>query len=120
MKKSTLYLLTLLTASCLLTTGRAAEGQGDKVVAGHDFALQVCAACHVVATDQKTAPILKPPAPRFAAIVRWPRVTEQFLREYLSSPHGNLGKSRKMPNPQLVDYQIDEVVAYLLSLKSGH
>jgi hypothetical protein len=35
------------------------------------------------------------------------------------APHGNLGTSAKMPNPQLADFQIDKVVAYLLSLKSG-
>jgi mono/diheme cytochrome c family protein len=83
----------------------------DLAPAGRAFALQVCAACHVVAKDQQSAPILKPPAPSFAAIVRRPKTTEAFLRAFLGAPHG------KMPNPQLADFQIDEVVAYMLSLK---
>lgn len=82
-----------------------------RVAAGHKFALQVCAACHVVAGDQTTRPILKPPAPSFSRIVRRPSVTEAFLRGFLRTPHG------KMPNPELADFEIDEVVAYMLSLK---
>ncbi|KAF2989551.1 Cytochrome c-552 [Methylocystis sp. MJC1] len=82
-----------------------------RVAAGHKFALQVCAACHVVARDQTKRPILKPPAPRFLVLARRSSVTEAFLRGFLRTPHG------KMPNPELADFQIDEVVAYMLSLK---
>lgn len=91
--------------------GEEAKPSGAVVAAGHDFALHVCAACHVVARDQKTKPILKPPAPSFVSIAGRPATSEAFLREFLSKPHG------KMPNPELADFQIDEVVAYLLSLK---
>ncbi|WP_330083411.1 cytochrome c [Methylocystis iwaonis] len=83
----------------------------DARIAGHKFALQVCAACHVAAKDQTTRPILKPPAPSFLRIMRRPSVTEAFLRGFLRTPHG------KMPNPELADFQIDEVVAYMLSLE---
>ena len=46
-------------------------------------------------------------------------ISETSLRKLLSTPHGNLGRAKKMPNPQLADFQIDKVVAYLLSLKGG-
>lgn len=100
---------------CAVTPSRAE----DEISAGRAFALRVCSACHVVAENQRFAPILKPPAPSFFVIARRADLSEGFLREFLSVPHGNKGKSSKMPNPQLVQYQIDEVVAYLLSLKSG-
>ncbi len=35
----------------------------DDATAGHKLALEVCAACHVVAKDQRIAPIMNPPAP---------------------------------------------------------
>ncbi len=93
--------------------GQEAERRAhdDLVDAGRDFALQVCAACHVVTRDRQSAPILKPPAPSFLAIARRPTTTEASLRRFLGKPHG------RMPNPELADFQIDEVVAYLLSLK---
>jgi mono/diheme cytochrome c family protein len=117
--KTASLLLALMLACGAAPLARAEEGQGELVAAGHDFALKVCAACHVVATDQITPPILKPPAPSFVAIVKHGDVSEASLRKLLSTPHGNLGRSAKMPNPQLADFQIDKVVAYLLSLKSG-
>jgi hypothetical protein len=46
-------------------------------------------------------------------------VSEASLRKFSSTPRGNLGGSAKMPNPQLADFQIDKVVAYVPSLKSG-
>jgi len=65
------------------------------------------------------AAILKPPAPSFVAIVKHGDVSEASLRKLLSTPHGNLGRSAKMPQSSARDFQIDKVVAYLLSLKSG-
>ncbi len=44
-------------------------------------------------------------------------MTEAYLREYLSSPHGNMGEHGKMPNPELADYQIERIIAHLLSLQ---
>jgi mono/diheme cytochrome c family protein len=117
--KTASLLLALMLACGAASPALAQEGQGDLVAAGHDFALKVCAACHVVATDQISPPILKPPAPSFLALVKHGDLSEASLRKLLSTPHGNLGRSAKMPNPQLADFQIDKVVAYILSLKSG-
>ncbi len=118
MKKMASLLLALTLAGGAARLARAQEGQNDLAASGHDFALKVCAACHVVATDQMSPPILKPPAPSFLALVRHGDISETSLRKLLSTPHGNLGRAKKMPNPQLADFQIDKVVAYLLSLKS--
>lgn len=98
----------VMASSC---AGEEAKPSGALVAAGHDFALQACAACHVAAKDQASKPILKPPAPSFLSIAGRQTTTEVSLRQFLSKPHG------KMPNPELANFEIDEVVAYLLSLK---
>ena len=102
----------------LLAAGAAAaqEKPADPA-AGREFALKVCGNCHVVEKGQ--APILRPPAPSFSSIVARRDFDEAQLRRFLSTPHGNLGRARKMPNPELADFEIDKVAAYLAQLKSG-
>ena len=87
---------------------------------GHDFALLVCAACHVVAVDQKAPPILRTPGPSFDAIADRPGTTERSLRAFLTTTHAKIANPAGMPNEQLVGYQIDEVVTYILSLRHKH
>ncbi|MHB8886075.1 MAG: c-type cytochrome [Methylovirgula sp.] len=87
------------------------------VESGHAFALKVCWACHVVATDQTQTPILTHPAPSFLVIAQKPDLTAASLRQFLGSHTKMLGDKNGMPNPQLADYQINEVVAYIESLK---
>ena len=95
----------------------AEEPHKDLAAAGHDFALQVCGNCHVVEKGQHPAPVLKPPASSFSAIIARREVNEAWLRAFLSKPHGNMGRAQKMPNPQLVDFQIDKIVAYFQQQK---
>jgi mono/diheme cytochrome c family protein len=111
--------LSLLLAS-LLTMGVVAAAQErteELAASGRKFALSVCGNCHLVEKGQKP-PILKPPAPAFAALASRGTYDEQKLRRFLSGPHANYGRSQKMPNPQLADFEVDEVVAYFLQLKA--
>ena len=112
MKASILRALLLLVACAAAPLARAQENKDGLVSAGHDFALKVCANCHVVAKDQKAPPLLRPPAPPFKEIVQRGDITETSLRNLLASPHGDIGRKGKMPNPQLADYQIDRILAY--------
>ncbi|MGZ6007153.1 MAG: c-type cytochrome [Rhizomicrobium sp.] len=84
---------------------------------GHAFALLVCAACHVVASDQGSPPILRNPGPRFDAIANRAGTTEDSLRAFLTTTHSRINVPRGMPNPRLADYQIAEVISYILSLR---
>ncbi|MFI5013367.1 MAG: c-type cytochrome [Hyphomicrobiales bacterium] len=112
-------LIGLAFAAALASAGQAQEPSNDQIAAGRGFALRVCAACHVVTRDPTEVPTLKPPAPSFPAIARRPSFSEASLRQFLGSNHRHIGPTSAMPNPQLVDYQIDEIVAYLLALKAG-
>jgi mono/diheme cytochrome c family protein len=82
-------------ASRAVRPGRRTAAPND-VQQGHRLARLVCAACHVAAPDQQFEPILRPPAPSFESIAQ-------------RSPQG-------MPNPQLLDDQVKQLAAYLLSL----
>lgn len=99
---------------------RAQTPSTDQIAAGRNFARLVCAACHVVTGDHNEIPILRPPAPSFHVLAKRPTLTEQSLREFLASNHRNIAPVEAMPNPRLVDYQIDEIVAYFLSLKAAN
>lgn len=102
----------------LIDPATADTAPKDQVAAGHAFALAVCAACHVVGKDQTEAPILRPPAPSFESIAQGSALSEAGLHHFLTLHGQMIGRSGHMPNPQLADYQIDEVIAYILSLKA--
>ncbi len=89
----------------------------ELVTAGHAFALEVCWACHVVGTDQIEKPILPHPAPSFPVIAQRSDLTVAALQHFLSSHTKIFGNTSGTPNPQLTDDQINEVVAYIESLK---
>lgn len=93
------------------------HAQSDLISRGRNFAELVCGACHVV-SDSKQTPILRDPGPPFVQIARRTSTTEDSLRTYLDTKHPDMGPSERMPNPRLADYQIDEVIAYILSLRN--
>jgi mono/diheme cytochrome c family protein len=108
-----------LVALCALSRAAFAQdaGASDDVQQGHRLALTICGYCHVAASDQRGSPILKPPAPSFVSIARRPTITADWLRTFLATTHGGEGAAKGMPNPELLDFQIRQVSAYLLSLR---
>ena len=101
------------------TIGASVQALSEEAAASQErrFALLVCAACHVVATDQEVPPILRTPGPSFDAIANKPGTTGDSLRVFLSTTHAKIAASTSMPNPQLADYQMAEVISYILSLR---
>lgn len=89
----------------------------DDVRKGHQVAAMLCSTCHVAAPDQAFMPILDPPAPSFASIAQRSDVTADWLQNFLTTTHRGLDNPKGMPNPYLTDYQIKQVVAYLMSLR---
>lgn len=111
-------ILTTLMLAPFAATGATAKEDSAQVAAGHAFALAVCSACHVVAKDQTQQPILLRPGPNFVDIAQRPDLTEEGLRKFLSTHAETMGRTGRMPNPGLVDYQIDEIAAYIMSLRN--
>jgi mono/diheme cytochrome c family protein len=89
----------------------------DDVSKGHYLAVMVCSICHVAAPDQERMPMLKPPAPPFAEIAQRADTNAASLTKFISTTHRGLDSPAGMPNPRLADYQVEEVVAYILSLR---
>ena len=99
-------------AAALLLAGTA-EAQTTIVTtkgnaaSGAEIARTWCRNCHVIdssATEASDA------VPSFPAIAKRPATTEDALRTFITVPH-------RMPNFQLTPQQIDDVTAYILSLK---
>ena len=105
-------------AFCLAAGPAFAQGAtADDIRKGHDLAALVCGNCHVAAADQRFTPVLNPPAPSFESIAQRPGTTAESLEKFMVTTHRGLDNPAGMPNPYLMDYQVKEVVAYMLSLR---
>lgn len=100
----TSLLLTLLAGSGMASaqeTGDAAQGRA--------FAANNCTACHAVQAGEEASPLHT--APSFTAVANTPGVTELALHTFFRTSHKN------MPNFIIASKDIDDVTAYILSLK---
>lgn len=87
----------------------AAQDLPGDAVAGREFALRYCSDCHVIAEGQPHP--ATDGAPPFASVARMKGVARLSLHAFLQTPH------RRMPNLILDRMAIDDVVAYILSLR---
>ena len=109
--RKTMHLRTLALAALLAGAALPAAAQpepGDPA-SGLRLSATWCANCHRVApggpgpsTDA---------APTFRAIAQMPSTTSMSLRVFLQTPHPN------MPDYRLTREELDDVVAYLLTLR---
>ena len=76
--------------------------------AGHAYAKKVCAECHAV--ERGETEILNPPS--FQIVADSPGITERALAVWLRNPHPN------MPDFILPQADMENVIAYIMSLKS--
>jgi mono/diheme cytochrome c family protein len=91
---------------------------GNDVAEGHRLAALICANCHLAAPDQSVQPLLRPPAPPFASIARRSTISADWIQQFLTTTHRDVAKPGGMPNPELMDFQVKQVAAYLMSLRT--
>jgi mono/diheme cytochrome c family protein len=91
--------------------------QAKQLAEGHDLAMALCSVCHVAAADQQGVPVMSNPGPPFREIANKPGITPESLRTFLLLTHSTTEPPFTMPNPRLSDPQIDEMIAYILSLR---
>jgi len=85
---------------------------------GERIARELCAACHVVASDQEFAPLLDRPAPSFREIANRPESSRSTLEHFIGTTHWDVDSiPMKMPNPSLTPDQTGAVVQYIMSLR---
>jgi mono/diheme cytochrome c family protein len=90
--------------------GPASAQDRTDVSRGHALAQAWCADCHSIEPDGAAGAYEMPPS--FGSFANNPEITETALKAYLQSTHP------VMPQVKLTADEIDEVVAYILSLKS--
>ncbi len=100
--------LTGATVLAALVAAAPVQAAGD-AAAGHALAQRWCTSCHVV--DSATAG--SDAAPAFSAIVNRAKRTPGTLRAWLAAPHP------PMPNLSLSRREVDDIVAYLDSLRKS-
>lgn len=77
---------------------------------GHEYAAQVCAECHNVEAGGSFSP--NPDAPSFQQVADTPGMSPRALTVWLRTSHPT------MPNFILSTDEIDNVVAYITSLRT--
>lgn len=97
-------------AACISDQTSPAAAQMDSVGRGRAVAENVCSACHAVGPGQVSSP--NPNAPTFEHVANTPGMTARALSVWMRSPHPT------MPNYVLTQGQIDDVSAYLESLRA--
>jgi mono/diheme cytochrome c family protein len=95
--------------ACLIVTGAGAQEAGDKA-AGRTYAQAHCGECHGVESADEVSPDFN--APNFVAVANTPGMTARALAVWLQTSHPN------MPNFMIPDQQKDDVIAYIMSLRS--
>jgi hypothetical protein len=112
---------TALAALSTLTIAGPAWGQmvnsAHTARKGHDLATVACSHCHQVAVDQRVAPVLTLAAPSFEAIAQRPDINADVLQHSITFTRRNVEHPTGMPNPYLLEYQVQQVVTYILSLR---
>jgi mono/diheme cytochrome c family protein len=107
------HLFTILAGGLAGLVGIAAAGArelpGDPVL-GRGLALEACVECHEIEPGERNAILPDPPA--FQNLADDPAMTVLALRVFLTTPHAN------MPGLILDDAEVDDVIAYIHSLKA--
>jgi mono/diheme cytochrome c family protein len=100
-----------ITALIALTSQVSAQEFGN-VKKGAALAQVSCAQCHATRAGQYRSP--NPMAPNFSSIATTLGMTDRALRVWLQSSHPT------MPNLVLTNDERDDVVAYIMSLRTAH
>jgi mono/diheme cytochrome c family protein len=100
-----------LLAALAFTAGPAAAGAQEPGDArkGLSFAQQVCAECHAVLARETVSPLAN--APPFEAIANTPGMTAIALTVWFHTSHPT------MPNIVIHGDDLDNIIAYILSLR---
>jgi mono/diheme cytochrome c family protein len=101
--------LPLLLVIMFATSAMAEAQEPGNVIRGEAYARQRCAECHAIDRQTEYSPVRA--APRFERLANTPGMTGMALTAWLYSSH------KTMPNLIVRDENLDDLVAYIRSLK---
>jgi len=90
------------------------QAQGN-AEAGRALALTACTGCHVVLPDQPFPPLITGP-PDFHRVANRTDTTAAALRRWFSSLP-TIPPPGKMANPDLTNEQVDDIIAFIMTLR---
>lgn len=100
----------LILAFALALVAGAATAEDGNATRGRGFAERMCTGCHAVAPGEPSSPLHT--APSFTAVANTPGMTALALNAFFRTSHKN------MPNFIMATKDIEDVSAYILSLKT--
>jgi mono/diheme cytochrome c family protein len=101
----------VIAMAAMIIVGPVLSQELGSVKQGQALAETVCAECHAVKRGAVRSPFDH--APTFETIAQTPGMTPLALRVWFRSAH------REMPNIMLQPEEVDNVIAYLQTLKTG-
>lgn len=101
----------MITALLAAISAPAFAADADSIRNGREIARTICAECHAVRPAELQSP--NKDAPSFEDIAGVSGLTPIALRVALTTSH------KTMPNLILSEQQLDDVIAYILSLPEG-
>jgi mono/diheme cytochrome c family protein len=116
MRRAFAWLLAITIAGSF-AWGQAPSDPKDDARKGRHLAFQLCIECHLVSPEQPYRPTLNPPAPSFESIASRGGTNAASLQAFLTTTHQGMDRPKGMPHPGLADFQIEQITAYLLSLR---
>ncbi len=101
--------LITITCMCLFSLPAAAQKLPGNPAAGRAVAQRGCAQCHVIGESERQAVVNG--VPTFAGLARDKSMTQARLQGFMQAPHP------PMPDLALTRREINDVTAYILSLR---
>lgn len=99
----------ILSVGATFLASATAALAGEPVL-GRQVAQKLCVNCHIIEPDGK-AKVVNPAVPTFMAVAAMADQSESTIRAYLIDPHP------PMPDPKLTTNELDNIAAYIMSLK---
>ena len=100
--------LTRVAIAAAFLVSAPVHAETPNVARGKAFAERWCARCHAIEAGHRSA---EPGIPSFMRMAADPENTRSALRQFITIPHF------EMPPQSLTTAEIDDVIAYILSLR---
>jgi len=84
--------------------------EGSEARAGRELAAKLCSPCHLV------SPAV---GPSFAEIAKGSKAEPEALRDFLNSTQSTVGHPSTMPRLDLTEHEIEQISAYLQTLRKA-
>jgi hypothetical protein len=109
MKKAMLY--TLFLSMVLPRLAYAESKEGERL------ANEVCTSCHIVKSGQAVQPVYNDALSKFEDIANKPGFSRSWFATFLSEKHASTSRPTGMPDLHLTPTEVEDLYAYILTLK---